>query len=430
MYSKELSESTQYYELIVIGLGLVGSSTLYEAAKLLNDNSHSGLTHFSKKPTVLGIEQYEISHNWGSSHGESRITRQAIGEGIDYVTLAKKSQRKLKEIQIKTNGKFGTVCYEENTGVLIIGPRVANSLLHDTKGFLQATQTIAFQHQIPHDNYDSKEELAKHFKQFKQFKFKNHEGGYHEKTMGIMDPEAYLKAQIYLAKQENAIVHTNEKVLNFNKIDNGKIKVKTSKAEYHTNKLIITAGPWISDFLTPLYQENLKVYRQTVFYFEIEQGFQEQFMLGHFPPFIWDLGINQCVYGFPIMQKGTLALKIGTESFEHSTLPGLVDRTVSEEEKQHMYEHFIKPNLNGVLPICKEAFVCLYTKTPNSQFLVDYIPGFDNKVMFASTCSGHGAKHSPAVGENLAQQMILGYSDDNILKFSFQGSYDTLTNNI
>lgn len=414
MYSKKFNGPTQCFELIVIGLGLVGSSALYEAAKLLNADSLA--LSSNKKPRVLGIEQYEIPHKYGSSHGESRITRQAIGEGAAYVSLAIKSQNKLKEMHAKTNGKFGAIYYEDNTGVLIIGPKDnQNSLLHHTKGFLQTTQNLALRYQIPHVNFNSKEELIHHFK---QFKFKEHEGAYQEQTIGIMDPEACIKAQIYLAQQENAEVHTNEKVLNFCKMDNGTIKVTTSKGEYDTNKLIIAAGPWMSDFVNPEVRDQLSVYRQTVFYFEVAPNYQEQFMLGHFPPFIWDLGRNECLYGFPIMQKGKSALKIGAEAFSYPTTPSLVNRTVSEREKREMYEQFIEPNLHGVLPLCTDAFVCLYTQTPDSQFQVDYLPGFEPKVIFAATCSGHGAKHSPAVGEALAQQMIWGYNDENILKLS------------
>lgn len=411
MHVKGLSEPTQSVELIVVGLGLVGSSVLYEAAKMLHISSRSGL----KKPDVLGIDQFEIPHKYGSSHGESRITRQAIGEGADYVSLAIKSQNKLKEIQVKSGGKFGTVCYEGNTGVLIIGPKDQSSLIHNTQGFLQTTQSLAIQHRIPHSNFDSPKELAH---RFKQFKFKGHEGAYLEKTIGIMNPEACIEAQIDLAQQENAAVHLNERVLNFYKMDNGKIKVTTTKSDYCTNKLIIATGPWMTDFVPSPIRDKLTVYRQTVFYFEVAPDYQEQFRLGHFHPFIWDLGKNQCLYGFPIMHKGKSTVKIGTEAFSVPTTPSLMNRMVSEEEKQHMYEHFIKPNFHGILPICHEAFVCLYTQTPDSQFIVDYLPGFEEKVIFASTCSGHGAKHSLAVGEALAQQMILGYNDENILKFS------------
>ncbi len=416
MQSTRISQPNPSYELIVIGLGLVGSSTLYEAAKLLNTKrGSSGNMLFSRKPIVLGIEQYEISHTNGSSHGESRITRQAIGEGSDYVSLAKKSQIKLKELQTKLNSQFGTVCYEENTGVLIIGPMQANSQFHGRQGFLQITQKMAAEYQIPHVNYGCKNALNK---DFPQFNIKDQEGGYLEQTMGIMDPDACVQSQIYLAKHENADIHTNEQVTDFKKCDNGKIRVITSKGEYTTNKLIITAGPWIPHFIDPVFQEKLTVLRQTVFYFEVEESCRKQFMLGTFHPFIWDLGNNHCVYGFPIMQEGLTSLKIGTESYLQTTTPSSVDRTVSNDEMNAMYEHFIKPHFKGILPICNEAFVCLYTQTPDSQFLIDYLPGFENNILFASTCSGHGAKHAPALGKELAQQILLGTSDENILKFN------------
>lgn len=109
---------------------------------------------------------------------------------------------------------------------------------------------------------------------------------------------------------------------------------------------------------------------------------------------------------------------MGTESWLQSTTPALVNRTVSDEEINFFYEHFIRPHFKGILPTCKKAYVCLYTTTLDSHFLIDYLPGFDNNILFASTCSGHGAKHALAIGENLAQQMLLGQSVDNILKFN------------
>jgi sarcosine oxidase len=408
----------QSYEVIVIGLGLVGSSTLYEAAKILNKTPQSsGSALFSRKPLVLGIEQHEILHDKGSSHGESRITRQAIGEGRDYVSLAIKSQNKLKELQSKLNNKFGAVCYEDNTGVLIVGPMRRHSQFHGTKGFLQTTQEIASYYGIPHVNYDCNIQLSR---QFPSFIFKEDEGAYLEKTMGILDPNACMQSHIHLAKQENAEVHTNEKVLDFKKVDNKKIKVITTEGEYITNKVIITTGPWLSNFLDPDLREKLTVFRQTVFYFEVQESYREKFMIGNFHPFIWDLGNNSCVYGFPIMQPGASAIKIGTESYVKSTQACSVDRSVSAEEISEMYENFIKPNFKGIMPICTKAFACLYTKTPDSQFLIDYLPGYDNKILFASTCSGHGAKHALAIGEGLAQHMLLGKSDENLLKFNLE----------
>lgn len=77
MYSNESEEAIAYYELIVIGLGLVGSSTLYEAAKLLNPQPTTNLGYFDRRaPKVLGIDQFKVPHQSGSSHGEKMATKQ------------------------------------------------------------------------------------------------------------------------------------------------------------------------------------------------------------------------------------------------------------------------------------------------------------------------------------------------------------------
>lgn len=399
------------YDLIIIGLGLVGSSALYEAAKILK--SRTGNTLFGKSK-ILGIEQYPGLHPYGSSHGESRMTRLAIGEGEDYVSLAKKSQNRLRDLRANTKAKFGPIFYDNNTGMLILGPASEDSLFHGKKGFLQTTQKIAYQDGIPHKNYHSNEELNQ---DFPQFILNKSTGGYLENSIGIFDPEACIQAQLYLAKQEKAEVHYNEEVKSFEQMPDGKLLVKTNKDEYMTTNLLISAGPWMSNFLNEEIKKELTVYRETVFYFEIEEAYKSDFMIGKFHPFVWDLGRNKCVWGVPIIDNGKTAIKIGTISNDRPTTPSTVDRTVSDDEIVELYNNFIKPYFVGVSPRCIKSYACLCTKTKDSNFLIDYLPNFNN-VLFASACSGHGAKHAPAVGEALAQQVLLGYSDENILKFN------------
>lgn len=412
MLSGNTGESS--YEVVVIGLGLVGSSALYEAAEILNRNGYAGLTQFDRNPRVLGLEQHELLHDQGSSHGETRITRLAIAEGSAYVPLAKKSQKRLRELQEKVSDRFGRIYHENNTGILILGSLNSGSTLHGTNGFLQATREVAHNENIPHINYQQQNVLAH---AFPQLNFSGDQQAYLEHTMGILNPEACIKAQIYLAKQANADVRANEVVLGFRELNNGKILVETDKKQYTTNKLIITTGPWISK-LVPFVQEKLKVYRQVVFYFQVEKEFRDQYRVGTFHPFIWDLGSNRNIYGFPIMQPNATAIKIGFENSTHVVTPETVDRSVSKKEIEEMFERFVKPNFKGVTSVCEEAFVCLYTSTPNGQFLIDYLPNYEEQILFASACSGHGAKHALAVGAGLAQQILVGRSDDNILQFN------------
>ena len=89
------------------------------------------------------------------------------------------------------------------------------------------------------------------------------------------------------------------------------------------------------------------------------------------------------------------------------------------EEKQPMYKDYVQGRLPGISDRCATAVSCLYTTTPDSNFLIDFHPDND-RIMIASPCSGHGFKHSAAIGEALAEQVIDGNSKIDISSFSMK----------
>ena len=96
-------------------------------------------------------------------------------------------------------------------------------------------------------------------------------------------------------------------------------------------------------------------------------------------------------------------MKVLGEQFVDPTTPDAVDRTVSRNEIAAFYERMVEPRLVGLTPNCVKASVCLYTNTPDDHFLIDVHPEHDD-VTVVSACSGHGFKHSAAVGEALARR--------------------------
>ncbi len=404
------------YQLIVIGAhGLVGSSAFYQAAKLCAQDIASSSSLFNH-PKVLGIDQFEEGHSWGSSHGETRITRVAIGEGDEYVALAKRSHEIWEEVETETQHEFGkllNIKASNAIGGLIIGPakKEDETPYHGSKGgFLQRTQSIAAEHQIPYKILPNAE-LAQ---TFPQFKIREQDAGYCEESMGFIRPDACIKANVRLAKKHGGELRTGEKVLKFTRKENGKIEVVTSKARYETDKLIVAAGPWVPELIEE-HAKELKVCRQTVYHFDVKKELRDQFTKDKFPTFIWNLDSSSIIYGFPIMGEGN-AIKLGTESYATVTTPDSVNRKVSEEEINTMYETLIKPYLPGVTNHCVSAKVCLYTVAPQWRFVVDFMPNFGNNVIVASPCSGHGAKHAAAMGEAIAQQAIRGKSNIPVIE--------------
>ena len=96
-----------------------------------------------------------------------------------------------------------------------------------------------------------------------------------------------------------------------------------------------------------------------------------------------------------------------TEQYFDATHPDAVAREVSQDEVDHMRDYFVAKRLRGVTGRCVASQVCLYTMTPDEHFLIDWHPEQEN-VLIASPCSGHGFKHSAALGEALAQTAVAG----------------------
>jgi sarcosine oxidase len=110
------------------------------------------------------------------------------------------------------------------------------------------------------------------------------------------------------------------------------------------------------------------------------------------------------------------AVKIGKDCFDSPVDPDTMQRTVSQQEIDTMYKELIAPNFAGVMSTCVQAKTCTYTTTKDFKFIVDYLPGFGDSVVVVSACSGHGAKHAAAVGEAVAEKVILGCDHLNVFE--------------
>ncbi len=221
-----------------------------------------------------------------------------------------------------------------------------------------------------------------------------------------------------LAERHGAVLNRNETVIDFEvNSSHDRITVKTTKGIYEAAKLIIAAGSWIGKLL-PEYASTLKIFRQVLFWFDSE-GSIEPYQSPRFPIFIWTAGkdIDQ-LYGFPAID-GQRGVKVATEQYETTIKdPDAVVREVSQQEVEQMQQHVLQflPALKGK---CLKAASCLYTVTPDSRFVIDFHPTYPN-VVVASPCSGHGFKHSAAIGEILSQMVLDGKAALDISSFSLR----------
>lgn len=365
------------YDVIVLGLGVMGSAAAYQLSK--------------RGARVLGIDRYAPPHNLGSSHGETRITRLAIGEGIHYSPLAIRSHEIWREIEAETGATLMVT-----TGGLMISSPSRSSRMH-VDNFLGNTVAAAKKYNIGHEILDTQEIRRR----FPHFAARDGETAYYEPEAGYLRPEECIRAQLELASTHGAMIHTGEAVQSFDADANG-VTVKTDKETYHAGTLIVSAGAWLPQLLSKKYTAPFAVRRQLLFWYDVD-GPIAPYEPGRFPIFIWELqGAAQAIYGFPAIGGQGGGVKIATQQYETTTTPETVDRAAAPEEAAAMHTKYVANYLPGLSLRCLKSAVCLYTVTPDAGFVIDRHPDFE-RVIVASPCSGHGFKHSAAIGEALSE---------------------------
>jgi sarcosine oxidase len=169
----------------------------------------------------------------------------------------------------------------------------------------------------------------------------------------------------------------------------------------------------------PPFAGMLKVQRQTLFWFEPED--EAMYRVGRFPVFIWLHGgaAADVFYGFPLA-PGQGGVKVATEKYDTESDPDQMERTVSAAEAAQMHARHVLGRLRGVTSRLLAAAACPYTVAPQARFVV-VRPETVPHAIVVSACSGHGFKHSAALGEALAQQVLEGGSAISLKPFGLAG---------
>ena len=368
-------------DLLIIGLGAVGSAALYQASKL--------------GARGIGIDRFSPPHDQGSSHGDTRITRQAIGEGKVFVPLVLRSNEIWEELEAATGRSLMV-----RNGCLVLASANTPGSHHGSTSFVQDTIDAAQEFGIAHEVLNPVEIAER----FPQFRLRGDEVGYYEAGAGFLRPEACIDVQLQLARNAGAQIVTGEAVLDIEPRSDS-VALRTDKAHYAAGKVIVTAGAWLPKLLGESYSRYFKVYRQTLCWFRVATN-EDRHKPQRMPVFIWITGnrTRDMMYGFPEIELGGGA-KIATEQYEATVDPDAVPRDASDLEIAALYNEYIAPRFPDVSSECLRSTTCLYTVTPDAKFVIDSFPNSHN-VVFASACSGHGFKHSAALGEALALQAL------------------------
>ncbi|EAS04725.1 FAD-dependent oxidoreductase (macronuclear) [Tetrahymena thermophila SB210] len=368
--------SQEVYDIIVLGLGAMGSASFYQAAKQ------------GKK--VLGIEQFEAAHNKGSSHGETRIIREAYHEGSFYVPMSQKSAKLFQELEKETGQKL-----YEKIGCLMVGTPDSQTIL-DSK-------LSADKYNLPYKMYNSKTIKER----VPAWNIPEGFIALYDETAGLVYPERIINAHIDVALKKNpqarALFGTKALSKKVRKED-GLIEVNTSKGLFVSKQLIISAGLWGNDFLKEL-NLPLIIQKQSVAWFENDDSDKK---LGQLPCYLVEYEKDKQVYGFPN------ALNTGVKVGLHKEGPTFkISDEINYDQDPAFYDR-IRQKISPFIPsisqskIAKQA-VCFYTLTPDGHFIIDFHPQNDN-IVILSPCSGHGFKFCSVIGQ-MAVELLLTKSN-------------------
>ena len=370
--------TTRTADTVVLGLGAMGSATLYQLARRGAD--------------VLGIDRYSPPHEFGSTHGDTRVTRVAIGEGEFFVPFVKRSHEIWRELESQSGEPLLV-----QTGGLVFGPADGESTQHGVTDFLGSTVAAARKHGVRHELLSFDDLRTR----YPQFKLQGGEAGYFEFEAGYVFPERCVRVQLDLARQSGASLLTDCTVQEITPTSGG-FRLVTEQAAVECQRLVLSCGAWVGNLAGREFAQHVQVYRQILHWIQPEND--ELFSPDRFPVFIWANEDEEgLLYGFPQIKAGD-GVKVATEQYVDTTHPDRRRLDVSEDEVRNVQEFVVGriPQLSGH---SIKAVSCLYTCTPDFNFIIDDHPRWPG-CMVVSPCSGHGFKHSAAIGEAVACRIM------------------------
>jgi len=354
------------FDVIIAGLGAMGSAAAYHLA--------------ARGRRVLGLDRFQPPHAFGSSHGQTRIIREAYFEHPLYVPLIQRAYELWEQLEHESGRRL-----HHQTGGVMIGAR--DGVL------VGGAERSAREHHLAHQIFSAPELRQK----FPAFAPSDDMVGVWEPRAGILFPELAVQSHLELAARHGATLRFHEPVVRW-EADGAGVRVFTATGTYRAERLLLSAGAWMSSLL-PALALPLTVERQVLYWFE-PRADAEPFLPERCPISIWEYAPQQFFYTFPNLGEG---VKVALHHQGELTTPDDVRREVSAEETEAMralLRRFL-PSVDGTL---RSTAVCVYTNTPDDHFLLDAHPAHP-AVFIASPCSGHGFKFASVIGEIAAARL-------------------------
>ena len=385
----------QQYDVIVAGLGAMGSATAYHLAR--------------RGKRVLGLERFTPAHDQGSSHGQSRIIRQAYFEDLSYVPLLLRAYELWEELGRESGQELMVL-----TGGLMLGPPGSH--------IVQGSRRSAEHYGLDHEMLDA----AEIRRRFPALEPPPDTIALYERKAGYVLPEASVQAHLDLAARHGADLHFREPIVDWEADPSGEgVRVGAAAGTYEAASLVISPGAWAPRLLAELGLP-LKVERQILFWFDPIGGLEP---FRRLPVFIWERADGVEFYGLPAIpgaggarprgrpEYPARGVKTGLVRIDGPADPEALDRTVHPHEVERM-----RSALEGHMPALAggnllHAVTCMYTNTPDGHFVIAPHPRHP-QVAIACGFSGHGYKFACLVGEILADLATMGSTQHPIGLFS------------
>ena len=363
------------YDVIVLGVGGMGSATVYELA--------------SRGLRVLGLERFDIPHSFGSSHGVTRIIRMAYFEDPSYVPLLRRSYERWRDLESVSGERLLYITGSVDTGS------------EEGKVFTGSLRSCQ-EHGLPHEALTSSELTRR----FPGCRFPEDWMSVYQPDGGFVLSERCIVNHVFAALERGGEVRAREMVLEWSSAGDI-VRVETTRGSYEAGALVITAGAWAGP-LMPALDHLLVPERQVMGWFHPLRP--ELFAPDKCPVVIGEFEEGN-YYSFPTF--GVPGFKIG--KFHHlneSTTAESLDRDCRDEDeavlRQAVARYF--PDANGPT---MALTTCMFTNTPDEHFIIDALPGFPN-VFVAAGFSGHGFKFCSVVGEIMADLATKGETGHDI----------------
>ncbi len=365
---------TKQYDVAIIGLGTMGSFAAVELAR-------RGLS-------VAGFDQFTPPHSRGSHSGGTRIYRLAYPEGTGYVPLAQRAGAMWEQ----AGAESGTQLLHRS-GMLYMGP--------PGEPFLREVQESASSNHLEVETLSAAEVRYR----YPAFEIPEEYAGLFDVQAGWLDVDASITSSHAAAQRLGAQCFFDQRVRGW-EATSTEVKVHLENDTVTASSLVVTAGAWAGDLMRSL-QLPLAVKRKVLAWFDPVSP--ELFAPGRVPVFSFP---ENFTYGFPNVPG------LGVKMAQHiggSFLPS-ADAPISPASSGDLdplaaiaaqYMPRLAGDYSHARSRMQHAEICLYTMTPDDDFIVDRHPQFAN-VVFAAGFSGHGFKFAPLIAVALADLLQQG----------------------